>query len=317
MKTSNLRAALVTAWLGVASLTCLTTGCRTNGTANGTADGTAWSAITLPAMDIAADSLKIYPDYTFCRLPRNIAPCNFRILTPHTRYRLTLRSGGERLYTRSGRGVVPWPLRRWKQWLSACAGDTLWVALSLEQDGQWHEMPPFPLYIDTSAIAPYLTYRLIEPSYQLCNLLTIEERCLENFKTRNLYDNLMNEFNCVNCHTSAWGDPDYSVYHTRFERSGTFVAVDGQLRRVDLTSNRFSQGGVYPAWHPGKRYIAFGTAKAFPFVHSKDIVRRTEVFDSLGDIMIYDILRNRILSAARICTEEKEAPFPAVSPDGR
>lgn len=318
MKTLN-RIALITAWLGAALLTLLTTGCQREGRR----DGTAWSALTLPAMAIAADELHLYPDYTYCRLPRNLTPCNFRILTPHTRYRLTVRQGGADglngnvLYRQRGKTVVQWPLRRWKKWLQAASGDTLWVALSLKQNGQWHQMPPFPLYIDTSAIAPYLTYRLIEPSYQLCNLLTIEERCLENFKTRNLYDNLMNDFNCVNCHTSAWGDPNYSVYHTRFERTGTFVAVDGQLRRVDMTSNRFPQGGVYPAWHPNKRYIAFGTAKAFPFVHSKDIVRRTEVYDSIGDLIVYDIYRNRVLSDARICTEEKEETFPYFSPDGR
>ena len=320
MKTSSLKTVLITAWLGAVWLTFLTTGCRTEHRS----DGTARSALTLPAMDIAANSLKIYPDYTACRLPRNMAPCNFRILTPHTRYRLSVRQGGGAddvnglaLYKQRGKAVVQLPLRLWQKWLQQTQGDTLWMALSLKQDGQWHEMPPFPLYIDTSAIAPYLTYRLIEPSYQLCNLLTIEERCLENFKTRNLYDNLMNDFNCVNCHTSAWGDPNYSVYHTRFERPGTFVAVDGQLRRVDMLSNRFPQGGVYPAWHPGKRYIAFGTAKAFPFVHSKDIVRRTEVYDSIGDLIVYDIYRNRILSDARICTEEKEETFPAFSPDGR
>ena len=270
------------------------------------------------------EQLQIYPDYTDCRLPHNIAPCNFRILTPSTRYRLTVRQGGDTdglngnvLYQQHGKSVVQLPLRRWKHWLQQAQGDTLWLALSLKQDGVWHDYAPFPLYIDSTAISPYLTYRLIEPSYQLCNFLTIEERCLENFNTRNLFDNRMNEWACVNCHTSAWGDPDYSVYHVRFNRTGTFIATDGQLRRVDLKSNRFPQGGVYPAWHPGKRYIAFGTAQAFPFVHSQDIVRRTEVFDSLGDIMVYDIYRNRILSDARICTEEKEETFPTFAPDGR
>lgn len=264
-----------------------------------------------------ADGLQIYPDYTACRLPRNIAPCNFRILTPHTRYRLEIRRGQETLYRHGGRGVVQFPLRRWQQWLQAAQGDTLWLALSLKQDGQWRERAPFPLYIDSSTIAPYLTYRLIEPSYQLCNFLTIEERCLENFETRNLFDNLLNDMACVNCHTAAWGDPEYSVYHVRFERSGTYITVNGQQRRIDLKSNRFPQGGIYPAWHPDKRYIAFGTAQAFPFVHSQDIVRRTEVYDSLGDLMVYDILRNRILSDARICTAEKEETFPCFSPDGR
>ena len=276
------------------------------------------------AVSTDTEQLQIYPDYAGCRLPYNIAPCNFRILTPSTRYRLAIRQGGgqagtdgQTLYKQRGKAIVQLPLRRWQRWLRQAQGDTLWFALSLKQDGAWRDYEPFPLYIDSSAIAPYLTYRLIEPSYQLCGFLTIEERCLENFRTRNLYDNNMNEMSCVNCHTAAWGDPDYSVYHVRFIRTGTFIAVDGQLRRVDLKSNRFPQGGVYPAWHPSKRYIAFGTASAFPFVHSKDITRRTEVYDSLGDLMVYDIYRNRIFSDARLCTEEKEETFPTFAPDGR
>lgn len=289
---------------------CLTSGCRQH---------------TSPvAVSTDTDKLQIYPDYTGCRLPHNIAPCNFHILTPGTCYRLTVRQGGgqagangQTLYKQRGKSIVQLPLRRWQKWLRQAQGDTLWFALSLKQDGHWRDYEAFPLYIDPTAISPYLTYRLIEPSYQLCNYLTIEERCLENFNTRNLYDNVMNQLACVNCHTSAWGDPDYSLYHVRFLRSGTYIAVDGQLRRIDLKSNRFKQGGVYPAWHPGKRYIAFGTAQAFPFVHSQDIVRRTEVFDSVGDIIVYDIYRNRIFSDARICTKEKEETFPCFSPDGR
>lgn len=276
------------------------------------------------AVSTDTDHLQIYPDYAGCRLPHNIAPCNFRILTPGTHYRLEIRQGGgsegangQTLYRQRGKSVVQLPLRRWQKWLRQAQGDTLWFALSLKQDGHWRDYEPFPLYIDPSAISPYLTYRLIEPSYQLCYFLTIEERCLEDFKTKNLYDNALTDNNCVNCHTAAWGDPDYSVYHTRFQFPGTHIAINGLLRRINLKSNRFPQGGVYPAWHPGKRYIAFGTAAAFPFVHSKDIVRRTEVFDSLGDIIVYDIHRNRILSDARICTEEKEETFPYFSPDGR
>ncbi|MDE5559359.1 MAG: hypothetical protein K2I84_01735 [Bacteroidales bacterium] len=288
----------------------LTSGCR--------------QGISPVAVSTDTDHLQIYPDYASCHLPHNIAPCNFRILTPSTHYRLTVRQGGGTeglngnvLYQQRGKEVVQLPLRRWKRWLQQAQGDTLWLALSLKQDGTWRDYAPFPLYIDSTAIAPYLTYRLIEPSYQLCNFLTIEERCLENFNTSNLYDNVMNDLACVNCHTSAWGDPNYSLYHVRFQHSGTYIAVDGRLRRIDLKSNRFPQGGVYPAWHPDKRYIAFGTAQAFPFVHSQDIVRRTEVFDSIGDIMVYDIYRNRVFSDSRICTKEKEETFPYFAPDGR
>ena len=291
-----------------------------------TQERAALAAIGQDMAEAEAESrVLIYPDYTACRLPYNIAPCNFRILSPGTRYKVEIRQGGgvegivggKTLYKQSGRRVVQWPIKQWKQILQQAKGDTLWVALSLKQNGGWREYMPFPLYIDTSAISPYLTYRLIEPSYQLCNYLVIEERCLENFKTRNLFDNLMNDNACVNCHTSAWGNPDYSVYHVRFTRKGSYLAVDGKLRRLNTLSYRFPQGGAYPAWHPSLRYIAFGTAQAFPFVHSQDIARRTEVYDSLGDIFVYDIQRNRVIGDTRIATEEKEETFPCFSPDGR
>lgn len=271
----------------------------------------------VPVDGATGETLQIYPDYTFCRLPRNIAPCNFRILTAHTRYRLEVQLNGDVLHSDRGREVVQFPLRRWKRWLQQAQGDTLYIALSLKQDGQWREHTPFALYIDSSAVSPYLTYRLIEPTYQLCHFLTIEERCIENFNTRILFDNIKTDLACVNCHTVAWGNPTHSLYHVRFEHPGTYIVRNGRIQRVNLLSERFSQGGVYPAWHPEKRYIAFGTAKAIPVIHAQDIARRTEVFDSLGDIFVYDIERNVILSDTRICTVEKEETFPTFSPDGR
>lgn len=259
---------------------------------------------------------KTYPDYAFCTLPYNIAPCNFYIENAD-RYTLEVKQKGKIVFKKSGKNIVAFPIKKWKKWLTTSMGDTLWIKIEARQNNRWISYSEFPLYIDSSAISPYLTYRLIEPSYQLCNELVIQERCLESFKTRDLFNNILNQGACVNCHTSSWGNPNYSVYHVRFDRSGTYIALGGKLKRVNLTSNLFSQGGVYPAWHPSNRYIAFGTAKAFPFVHSKDIVRRTEVFDSLGDIMVYDILQNRIISDNRLCGPEKEETFPAFSPDGK
>ena len=124
------------------------------------------------------------------------------------------------------------------------------------------------------SIDPYFACRLIEPSYQMSNLLQTIEYNLQEASQRILFDNRLQTYGCVNCHTFAQTNGSHLVYHVRFNRTGTFIVRNDTILRVDLKSSRFPQGGAYPTWHPNKKLIAFGTSSAYPFVHSKDIVRR-------------------------------------------
>ncbi|MDR0619857.1 MAG: hypothetical protein LBG17_08175 [Bacteroidales bacterium] len=260
------------------------------------------------------------PDVADITVPVNIAPVNFTVedtLLQKVVVELTAAHGLEKPYiTSAGKdGLVQFPLKLWKRLLPQNTSLTLRVFV--KHPTEWIEYPAFNYYISPDSIDPFISYRLIEPSYQMSNLLTTEERCLENYDKRNIYDNVLNEYACVNCHTYDRSNPNRIVFHLRFKQNGTYISDGtGHLSRVDLISKRFPQGGIYPAWHPSGNYIVFSTNIAIPFVHSADIVRRTEVFDSIGDIIIYDIKKNIIITDSTISREDIEETFPHFTPDG-
>lgn len=257
----------------------------------------------------------IYPDYTNISIPCNIAPLNFYVLSCRE-YTLKIVGGNGDTLRMKGRNFVKFKPKQWHRLLQENTGNRIWVYL--QGKGADGKDSTQMFYWDIrDSIDPYFTCRLIEPSYQMSNLLQSIEYNLQTAKQRLLFDNRLQGYGCVNCHTFAQTDGSHLVYHVRFNRTGTFIVRDKEIKRVNLKSDRFPQGGVYPAWHPNKNIIAFGTANAYPFVHSKDIVRRTEVFDSIGDLILYDIDRNVIFTDSRMAADTMEETFPYWSWDGK
>lgn len=265
---------------------------------------------------LSAEESFVYPDYTNITLPCNIAPLNFYVLPPYTAYSLKVFGSKGDTLKMKGRHFIAFNPKKWHKLLQENRDERIWVNMELKSKSEGNKNLRFHWDIRDS-IDPYLVCRLIEPSYQMSNLLQTIEYNLQTAGQRLLFDNRLQGYGCVNCHTVAQGDGSHLVYHVRFNRTGTFIVRGEQIRRVDLKSDRFPQGGVYPSWHPNKNLIAFGTSSAYPFVHSKDIVRRTEVFDSLGDMIVYDIDRNTIFTDSRICSDSTEETFPYWSWDGK
>lgn len=259
----------------------------------------------------------IYPDYTDISIPCNIAPLNFYVLPPATEYTLKVVGENGNTLCMKGRNKVRFKPASWRNLLQENKGKQLRVELLLKDKTKKSEELHCFYWNVRDSIDPYMLCRLIEPSYQMSNILQSIEYNLQTAGQRILFDNRMQDYGCVNCHTVAQSDGSNLVYHVRFNRTGTFIVRGEQIKRVNLKSDRFPQGGVYPTWHPNKNLIAFGTSSAYPFVHSKDIVRRTEVFDSLGDIIIYDIDRNVIFTDNRMSSDTTEETFPYWSADGK
>lgn len=258
----------------------------------------------------------LYPDYTDITVPCNIAPLNFYVLPPYTGYSMKVFGKTGDTLQMKGKNFVKFNPKKWHRLLQENRNERIWIEMDLQGIGLEAEKQSFFWDIRDS-IDPYFACRLIEPSYQMSNLLQTIEYNLQDASQRLLFDNRLQDFGCVNCHTFAQADGSHFVYHVRFNRTGTFIVRNDTIIRVNLKSNRFQQGGVYPSWHPNKKLIAFATSNAYPFVHSKDIVRRTEVFDSLGDIIVYDIDRNMIFTDSRICADTVEETFPYWSLDGK
>lgn len=257
----------------------------------------------------------IYPDYTDVTVPVNIAPLNFYLLPSHEKYVLKAYGISGDTMVLKGRYRVQFKEKAWHRLLQQNEGGQIMVDIQLfeKESSVRHRF-----FINVrDSIDPYMVCRLIEPSYQMSNVLQTIEYNLQDATQRVLFDNRLQVYGCVNCHTFPQGDGSHLVYHVRFNRVGTFIVRGDEIKRVNLKSDRFPQGGVYPTWHPNKNLIAFGTSNAYPFVHSKDIVRRTEVFDSIGDLMVYDINRNVIFTDSRISIDTAEETFPYWSWDGK
>lgn len=264
---------------------------------------------------LAGSQALFWPDYSNCDIPVNIAPLNFYILQEHESYQLKAScNNGKDSIVREGRYKVKFPLREWKDLLLKSLYNDITVEIALKGKDSIRHIQ-FKWYVADS-IDPFLTCRMIEPSYQMSSILQTVEYNLETATSRIIFDNRLNQGSCVNCHTPAMNNGNYTVYHVRFKHTGTFISLPDKKIRVNLKSPQFPQGGVYPAWHPDKNIIAFGTSSAYPFVHSKDIVRRTEVYDSFGDIILYNIKENFIQTDLAMAGDGFEETFPCWSPDG-
>lgn len=57
------------------------------------------------------------------------------------------------------------------------------------------------IYVCADRLDPFLTYRLIEPAYQMFNEVSIVERNIENFDERVICDFKHTDNSCMNCHT--------------------------------------------------------------------------------------------------------------------
>ena len=68
--------------------------------------------------------------------------------------------------------------------MKANQGKTLKVNLIALKEGKWLRYPSFLWTISKDKIDSYLSYRLIEPAYEVWNEVEIRERNIENFEER-------------------------------------------------------------------------------------------------------------------------------------
>jgi Tol biopolymer transport system component len=102
----------------------------------------------------------------------------------------------------------------------------------------------------------------------------------------------------------------------RSEHAGTIIYKDGKLSKVNTKTSKTIAAGMYPAWHPSGNYIAFSVNNIVQSYHA--IPGRTvEVYDTLSNIVLYDVNNNVITSCNELSDPDNLETFPAWSPDGR
>lgn len=257
----------------------------------------------------------IYPDYINVTVPLNIAPLNFKMKDKCQRVKVSLTGKNDIIKLQSAYKINI-PLNKWKKLLETQKNDSIVVNISALAGGKWYQYKPFSIYVSADMIDPYLSYRLIEPGYEVWNKLQICQRDLESFKETVIVDNNLIDGGCVNCHTYSQQDPSLSFFHLRNKNGGTMIQKNGKFRKLNTATDSTISAGVYGNWHPGGRFIAFSTNKIIPEFHSINYLR-LEVYDTISDVVVLDIEKNEILKNRLLAGKNELETFPAFSADGR
>jgi hypothetical protein len=262
-------------------------------------------------------AVTILPDYSGIVIPPNIAPLNFTIKESGEKYLVKLYEGGEESITiSSSTGNIHIPEEKWKKLLQECKGKKLFIDIFVKKDSGWIKFPQIINSVSIEPIDSYLVYRLIEPGFESWNKMGIYQRCLENFAESPVMINDMSDDNCMNCHSFCRNNSHTMMFHMRAKHSGTIIYRNGKLTKVNTKTDHTISPGVYPAWHPGGRYIAFSVNHIGQAFHSIRQLK-IEVTDTLSDLMVFDTERNKVFTSPAISSKESFETFPTWSPDGK
>ncbi|MCM1109550.1 MAG: hypothetical protein NC388_10980 [Clostridium sp.] len=289
------------------TLTSLLTGCRREA--------------RLPeAFEQTDEQANLFPDYKDVTIPPNIAPLNFIVSDSRADgFIAAIQGDGGHLLTAAGKdGKICPDTTGWRQLLEANRGKELQVDLYAHREKGWVKYRSHTLAVADEPIDEYLSYRLIEPGYEYYRQLGLYQRRLSNFDVTAIYENNRTYDNrnnhCVNCHNYQNYSTERMLFHVRGNHSGTLVARDGRMEKIQIKNDSILSAGVYPSWHPTLPLIAFSTnatGQAFHLKHPEKI----EVLDTASDLLLYDAEENTVKTILR--SDADLETFPCWSPDGK
>lgn len=277
---------------------------------------TKWYVPTPPdTVSLSDKPLVTYPDYQNITIPCNVAPLNFMLRDEQVDVidvRVTDSRGNEtaHLSTRGRKAI--WSIESWRQLLNSHTADSLHVQVMARADGQWLRYAAFSWYVSPDSIDSYLTYRLIEPGYEVWDKVCIEERCVENFDARLLADGKELGNRCMNCHTHGGNEGQYSFFHLRGEKGGTLLNSNGRLRKLTLRNADMQSGAVYGDFASSGQFAVFSNNIIIPSFHTQ-ANRRLEVYDTTGDLCVADFEHNTLDT---FNAPDELMTFPCFSADG-
>ena len=282
------------------------------------------SCVSHPDVPSSAKDAKcqpdIFPDYCDVTVPCNIAPLNFML--PKDGYeecvaRITMPDGKQQTY---GDGVkVQIPEDEWHDMLDASKGKSIKVEVWGKKKGEWLSFKPFEIRVAKEPIDEYLSYRLIEPTYVAWSFMEIAQRNLTSFEETQIFNNeiTMNDRakgQCINCHSYQNYKTDNMLFHVRLSNGGTVIVNDGKVSRVNMKRDYTISGGVYPAWHPTAKLIAFSTNLTRQAFHTSND-NKIEVYDLASDMILYDVTTDSVSIVSN--DPELLEVYPTWSPDGK
>lgn len=260
--------------------------------------------------------VSISPDYKDLIIPCNIAPLNFKINEQAEDY-IT------RIYSHKGEEIivsgqkVKLNNKKWKRLLDKAGGDTIYTDVYLKKKGSWLKYPSLKNKV-AEEIDPYISYRLIEPSYVGYEVMTINQRDMTDFKEKVIYNNYAlsdgDNGQCVNCHSyQNYNRTENMQMHVRQHLGGTIVVTGDKIKKVNLKTPETISAGVYPSWHPKAMLIAYSNNDTGQSFHTKNL-EKIEVQDTASDLILYDVEKDEVQIIAN--NKNELETFPYWSADG-
>ncbi len=261
---------------------------------------------------------QIYPDYRNVIIPPNIAPLNFKVNSPADEYVASIEGSNHQVLASAGNdGVLQFDSIEWKDMLAAARGKNLNVTIYAQRGGNWIKFPSYHLSVAQENIDPYLSYRLIEPSYELYRQMGLYQRNLENFNVQTIYENnrtYTKDNHCVNCHNYQNYSTHRMLFHVRAAHGGTVFVEDGKAEKRTIKSDSILAGATYPTWHPTRNWVVFSSNKTGQTFHISNH-QKIEVVDYASDLIFYDVDKGQVRNILK--TDYDLENFPCWSPDGK
>ena len=249
----------------------------------------------------------MFPDYSDVTIPCNIAPLNFRVGSADG-VRVTVKGKDTEYVFKGHKGLVKFPLKKWHRMLECEKGNTLNVKVEYGDKTE-----SFTWTVVSDPIDKYMSYRLIEPAYEVWSGIQVEQRDLESFSSVLLGDNRNAELCCMNCHTSNHNGTTFM--HLRGAKGGTILNRNGKLVKLN-TRTENTGNTVYGDISADGRYGVFTTADITFVIHSR-VDMRMEVYDKRSDLVVLDFDNLTVTDSPATSGDEYQETFPCFSADGK
>ena len=273
-------------------------------------------SVKVPEKYTEVDSLPvIFPDYTNVTVPSNIAPLTFRIDVEADDYVTRFTAGGNEVVVEGDEVEIS--ESDWKTLLASASGDKIDVDVFAEIDGEWKKFSTFSVFVSPDEIDPYISYRLIPPSYVAYEKLTISQRNLSNYDEDVIYSNQLmakGPGQCINCHAYKNYGTDNMQFHVRQYKGGTVFVHNGEVKKLDMKTDSTISAGVYPSFNPKYDIVAYSVNTTGQVFHTKNS-NKVEVQDTLSDIIVYNPVKETVTHVTNDPNDLEV--FPTWSPDGK
>ncbi len=259
----------------------------------------------------------IHPTYEDgITIPYNIAPLNVAYEMEGQEFITELKAGERTLVMRGKQ--TDWKIKQWQELLSSAKGSSVELITYAKTDKGWVKYCPIAWQVAEEPIDPYISYRIIAPSYVTYEDLSIRQRELASFDEQMIYNNMListdKDGQCINCHSYKNYKTDNMQFHARQYKGGTLLVTNDGVKKINLKTDSTISAGVYPAWHPTHDFIAYSINETGQSFHTKNN-NKIEVQDLRSDLVLYDIKRNEVRFIEHDTLEWEV--FPTWSPDGK